>query len=284
MIAIQLKGGLGNQLFQYAAARTLAIRQHTEVLLDTSHYREDQLRDFDLFHLNVKARIATASQIDEIRPTGTVGRALSHIAPYRFKRIYQQPFYHYDAGFVRLRGPVYLKGYFQSEAYFRPVAAEIRRELTFRELPLPQIQALGARLRQEQSVSLHIRRGDYKNPETLRVHGILPLEYYRAAVKRITDSRPDARFYVFTDDLEWVRQHLAMPEAMLVSGEITKTHFEDLYLMQHCRNHILANSSFSWWGAWLNPDKEKIVVAPKAWFNEGPKDTQDLIPRSWIRL
>src|SRR5262249_30437902 len=135
------------------------------------------------------------------------------------------------------------------------------------------------------SVSVHIRRGDYYNSkETLRVHGILPEEYYRKAVNFITqNSSPSPRFFIFSDDAESAGL-IGIPSATIVSGKITTTHFEDFYLMQQCRHSIIANSSFSWWAAWLNDNREKVVIGPQNWFNEGPKDTQDLLPERWIRL
>jgi hypothetical protein len=95
---------------------------------------------------------------------------------------------------------------------------------------------------------------------------------------------PDTRFFIFSDDGEWVAKHLSIPQCEIVSGRITHTHFEDFHLMQHCKHNIIANSSFSWWCAWLNANPNKTVIAPKQWFANGPKDLQDLIPAGWLRL
>jgi hypothetical protein len=284
MILIQLKGGLGNQMFQYAAARALAAKHGIKVLLDATHYREDQLRNFDLLELNVAARLASSKEADEMRPNSPWQRVIARLTPSARKTYYKQPYYHFDPDFFRLGPRIYLQGYFQSERYFQPIKDVIRQELTFRN-PMPaNVQELAAQMRREASVSVHIRRGDYKNAETLRMHGMLPLSYYDEAVKGLQNDLPSPHFYIFTDDSRWVKENLDLPGATLVSGPVTHTHFEDLYLMQQCRHNIIANSSFSWWGAWLNDSPEKKVIAPKNWFNEGPKDTQDLIPASWKQI
>ncbi|WP_165871411.1 alpha-1,2-fucosyltransferase [Flaviaesturariibacter flavus] len=284
MIVVELKGGLGNQLFQYAAARALAAKHGTGVAFDATHYHEDQLRNFELLHMKVAARKATSGEVAALKPHSFFDRLRNRLAPYERKRFYKQPFFHYDKQFFRLPAKVYLRGYFQSARYFEPVAEIIRQEFRFQQPMPPAVEELGRRLRSEESVSIHIRRGDYKNPETLRVHGIQPLAYYEAAVQLLRERINAPLFYIFTDDPGWVRKNLSIEGAQLVSGPVSATHFEDLYLMQQCRHNIIANSSFSWWGAWLNDNAQKMVIAPNTWFNEGPKDTQNLIPGTWLRL
>ncbi|RYZ00071.1 MAG: alpha-1,2-fucosyltransferase [Chitinophagaceae bacterium] len=284
MIIVQLKGGLGNQMFQYAAARALAARHRTQVLLDTAHYRADQLRNFDLFHLQVAASTAAPEDCAPLKAQSTFSRLAARLTPYSRKRFYKQPFYHFDPHFFELGPDVYLQGYFQSERYFAPLAPQLREEFRFRDAFPEHVRNAAGEMRAGPSVSLHIRRGDYRNPETLRVHGILPFAYYEAAIRKLQERIGPPAFYVFTDDPQWVAANLDIPGARIVSGATSSTHFEDLYLMSHCRHHILANSSFSWWGAWLNTDPGKIVIAPRQWFNEGPVDLQDLMPAGWERI
>lgn len=284
MIIVQLKGGLGNQMFQYAAARALAHHHDTELAVDASHYRTDQLRNFDLFQLQTKARLASSEEIDRLKAKGSVGRILNRIIPYSSKRFYKQPYYHFDRSFFNLGKEVYLQGFFQSEKYFAPIAPLLQEEFSLRGGYKDPILAKGSEMQQLDSVALHIRRGDYSNAETLRFHGILPLTYYRDAVELMRKKLDQPRFYIFSDDIQWVVENLQLEPSEAVSGKVSQTHFEDLYLMQQCRHNIIANSSFSWWGARLNTHLQKIVVAPLQWYNEGPRDTEDLIPAGWTRL
>jgi hypothetical protein len=284
MIILKVIGGLGNQLFQYAAARCLAQIRKTEVKLDVTSFQDYQLRHFDLNELNIKATIASAEEIDVLKAKGTLQRIQSYLTPYRKRKFYKQPFFHFDTHFYQLGGNIYLQGFFQSERYFQPIQPTIRQEFRFKDEVLKDVRTFGKYLPTQPSVAIHIRRGDYKDEETLRYHGILPFTYYQKAITLIQQQLSNAQFYVFSDDGAWVKDNLQLENATIVSGVYSKTHFEDLYLMSQCQHNIIANSSFSWWGAWLNNSPDKIVIAPKQWFNEGPKDTQDLYPSNWIRL
>jgi hypothetical protein len=131
---------------------------------------------------------------------------------------------------------------------------------------------------------VHIRRGDYTNPEILRVHGILEPSYYQQAISKMLEKNPNAVFYFFSDDMEWVKKNLQVEKAVYVSNILSKTHFEDFWLMSQCKHHIIANSSFSWWAAWLNKNENKMVIAPNRWFNEKDADTKDLLLNKWIKI
>ncbi|HEY0066775.1 MAG TPA: alpha-1,2-fucosyltransferase [Flavisolibacter sp.] len=283
MIIIRLTGGLGNQMFQYAAARCLALKNGAELKLDTTAYREDQLRNFDLFCLNIKASIATPAEIDALKAKGTAGRVMSYLTPYPRRKFYKQPWFRFHPSFFRLTDPVYLQGYFQSEKYFEAEREQVQKDFTIKKELTANAEPLAAGLQAQESVALHIRRGDYRNDVSLDYHGIVPLDYYREAVEQVSSKVAHPHFYIFSDDGAWVKENLKLPKATIVSGELSSTHFEDLYLMSRCRHNIIANSSFSWWAAWLNANPEKIVIAPRHWFNKGPKDTEDLIPGEWTR-
>jgi hypothetical protein len=284
VIIVKIQGGLGNQLFQYAAARRLALQHSTTLKVDLGTYRNDSLRDFELSKFHTEMSAASTEEVRALKAEGSWQRFRSRLTPYSRRRFYKEPHFHYDARFPELGPQVYLQGYFQSAAYFAPVAENIRAEFRFRNEVIAPVQEHVDDLLQGNSVALHIRRGDYKNPETEKVHGILRPEYYLQATRLISDRLPDARFFLFTDDAAWVKQHFDLPGAQLVSNIYTQNHYQDLYLMSRCRHQVIANSSFSWWGAWLNPNPGKLVIAPKAWFNEGPADTQNLIPDTWMRL
>jgi Glycosyl transferase family 11 len=284
MIIIRIIGGLGNQLFQYAAARCLAEMRGTEVKLDVTGFQDYQLRNFDLKELHTKSSIATQQEVNELKPNGRLQRIQSYITPYNKRKFYKQPFFHFDPHFHQLGNKVYLQGFFQSERYFASIQFLLRKELQVKEEHLSGVQNLVTTLQTKNSVALHIRRGDYKNEEALHYHGIVPISYYQQAIALLQQRVTNPHFYIFSDDGHWVKENLRLENATIISGIHSKTHFEDLYLMSQCQHNIIANSSFSWWGAWLNDNPDKIVIAPKQWFNEGPKDTQDLYPSGWITL
>lgn len=284
MIIVRIIGGLGNQLFQYAAAKALAQRHKTHVKLDTSSFNEEQLRNFDLLHLNIDATLASAGEIKKLKAFTIPQRIRSYLTPYPKRKFYKQPFFHFDKKFFKLGHDVYMQGYFQSEKFFRNIEKDIREDFRIKDEKIKKVTEFGQQLNQLNSVALHIRRGDYSNKETLRVHGILPMSYYKAAIELLQSKYSNLSFFIFTDDRKWVEDNLQLPDATTVSGNVSSTHFEDIYLMSLCHHNIIANSSFSWWGAWLNENKNKTVIAPAQWFNDGPKDTQDLLPASWIKI
>jgi hypothetical protein len=180
---------------------------------------------------------------------------------------------------------VVLRGYWQNERYFRDIARLLRHEITLRQ----PLEGLAAAVLQEvkavDAVALHVRRrfayaGGRIDPGTARHHGVLPLEYYMEAVRRIAVVCPRPRFFVFADDPEWAAEHVRLPYPVtFVTGN---RDYEDLVLMSLCRHQIIANSSFGWWGAWLNPNADKLVVAPKAYVADTTCDTGDLYPKSWM--
>lgn len=284
MIISRIYGGFGNQLFQFAAAKALAAFHRAPVKLDTTEFDHYLLRNFDLQNLADPPLVASPHEIMELKATGRFQRGLQKLLPYHFKTFYKEPFFHFDPNFFRLGNDVYLQGYFQSEKYFTSISQEIRKTFDLTHLTSDPVKKTAALLQKEDSVSIHIRRGDYTNNLTKEVHGTLDLSYYKKAIQFFKTNIPSPKFYIFSDDTISAAQGLQSKEVNVLSGEVSSNHFEDLFLMSQCRHNIIANSSFSWWGAWLNNNPDKIVVAPKNWFNQGPKDTQDLIPESWTVL
>jgi hypothetical protein len=280
MILVELTGGLGNQLFQYAAAKSLSLHHQAELKLDTQFFTQrGQAPALEQFHVTDKA--ATPQEIRSFHRTPWQ-RMTDRLKP-AFKRlVYREPFFHFDPDFFRAGNPVYLKGLRQSEKYFLPYEQAIRQTLTVKKDLVAHLSDQAERLQNENSVSVHIRRGDYLTKVALEVLGLTPVEYYQKAITRLGSELQNPVFYFFSDDIEWVKANLKLhPSSVFLSGNITKTAIEDLYLMSRCRHNIIANSSFSWWGAWLNNNPQKTVMAPGQWFNKGPKDTQDLIPAGW---
>jgi hypothetical protein len=294
VVVTRLIGGLGNQMFQYAAGRALALRCGAALKLDLSGFATYAKRRYELGDFPICA--TPASEADR---TGLGLRAGALIGwGRRFRRllgidveseaspIYRERHFHFDAQVRNLSPPVYLDGYWQSEKYFFDCAGLLRRELTPMAPLEPENAAMAARIDAVNAVSLHVRRGDYVNePDIGRYHGLCSAEYYQSAVDYIARKAGDIHLFVFSDDQDWVRDnlHFALPST-LVAANPPDRGFRDMQLMARCRHHIVANSSFSWWGAWLNSAPDKVVVAPKRWFRVERNDTSDLIPESWMRL
>jgi len=295
---VKVMGGLGNQMFQYAAARRLALARGSALKLDLSFYLDgvqagDHLRSFQLCHLNIAAEPASreevagfcarARQPSKIAALELV-RKLRRGAP--GPRLHVERHFHFDPAVLRLSDDCYLDGYWQSEKYFAEVQEAIRAEFAPREPLTGKSLELAETIRSVNAVSVHVRRGDYVSaPAISAMHGSCSLDYYQGAVARLATALPAPHFFIFSDDPDWVREHLKLPYAMtLVAHNGPDEVCQDLRLMSLCRHHIIANSSLSWWGAWLSGHPGKSVIAPKRWFNDPSKRTGDLLPAGWIRL
>jgi Glycosyl transferase family 11 len=284
MIATRLMGGLGNQMFQYAAGRRLAIKRGVELVLDLSYLanqpRGDVPRHFELdcFHI-------VGKHTDELADEGHAQTVLRRLlrrsdGPHRLKETGAR----FQSAVLDAPDNTLLVGYWQSEKYFEDEEAQIRRDFTFAVPMSPAKSALATTIG-ENAVSLHIRRGDYvSHPASSTFHGVLPLEYYDRAAAVIAERIDDPHFFVISDDPGWCRTHVKLPSATTFVGDTPGPGHEDMQLMSLCRHHVIANSSFSWWGAWLNEHADKIVVAPRRWFTDEAHDARDLVPESWIRI
>jgi hypothetical protein len=290
MILVELNGGIGNQMFQYAAAKSLALHHGTQLKLDITPAAEKNMPDelkhrpYDLHHFTLPDTIATNGEIASFQSNSSIEKLKEKAKPNHKRKIYREPFFHFDTNFFKAGPDVYLKGLWQSEKYFASFSKEIRNVFQFKKELSQSLTGISDPIKSQNSISIHIRRGDYLAKISQDVLGLLPVEYYMKAIDKIKSQIDNPVFYFFSDDISWVKEKFSIPNAVYVSSTITKDHIGDLYLMSQCRHHIIANSSFSWWGAWLNNNKDKIVIAPEKWFNNGPKDTQDLIPKEWIKL
>jgi hypothetical protein len=290
MIITQLLGGLGNQLFQYSVGRMLAEKSHTRLKLDTSAFREYRLRPYKLQHFHVEADALTQRELRKFgiqdRSNGVFRRALHRFIGRASIPIVSEAFYEFDPAILNLRAPCYLKGYWQSPKYFAEIDSLIRDELQVREPLDGENKAMAARIRDSLAVAVHVRCGDYlSNAHTNRYHGTCGPEYYRAAERLLCDRLGTVQLFVFSDDPDWVEANLRFSSpAIVLRHNGPERDYEDLRLMTYCQYHIIANSTFSWWGAWLCQHPDKIVIAPKNWFREAQHRTDDLIPTDWIRL
>jgi hypothetical protein len=285
MIYARLLGGLGNQLFQYATARALSLRLGVGLALDRRYLqREPAHTAFALHHF------AIAADIDPARLPPHRDRALAHAlwrAGVGKPRFLRERGLGVNSRVLTAGDGTYLHGYFQSQDYFSDVLEHIRAELRIITPPSAENQDWLDRIAgDEAAVSVHLRRGDYVDVKKGNAtHGTCDEGYYRAALAAITDRKAiQPRAYVFSDDPDWARAHLDLGVETVVLGHNgPMQHYEDLRLMAACRHHVIANSTFSWWGAWLNPSATKTVVAPERWFTTDKLVNPDIVPSDWIR-
>ena len=197
--------------------------------------------------------------------------------------VFNERSFDFDPRFPECGAQTYLVGYWQSERYFASVADLVRQELTYQRAPDAANARWLARIRAANAVCVHVRRGDYLLPAHFRHHGLCSAEYYRRAVGLMRERFADPQFFVFSDDWSWCRKHLADDDMVIVDANKPDAGQEELRLMAACRHHVIANSSLSWWGAWLAATADQIVVAPTPWFTHRPA-TPDLFPAGWVTL
>jgi len=287
-VVIRLAGGLGNQLFQYACGLALAEARRARLLLDLSLYRQDKLRTYSLQPFAVdpgfvpRPWAALMGALDR----RFVGRAVKTFMPivgwhYVFDRCQG-----YDPRDFPSGGNLVLQGYWQSENYFAAAADRVRAVFRFRDPPDESNAACLNRIAGGPAVAVHVRRGDYASvPEVTAIYGLCGPDYYRAAADHLQRVAPEARYFVFSDDPDWAEQNLQWPgPSEVVRHNVGKRDADDLRLMAACDHFVIANSSFSWWGAWLAGKPGKVVIAPKRWFAGAGHAEADRVPPEWVRL
>lgn len=292
MVISNIIGGLGNQMFQYAAGRALSLERGIPLRLDISDFANYELHQgFELQRVfNCTADIANAT---DVRRTlgwqfmSGVRRVVSRssMAVLRRKTFVIEPHFHYWSGIKNVPSDCYLMGYWQSEQYFLEVASQIREEFSFK-LPLEQKNTeIANQIQQTNAVSLHVRRGDYiGNSTNIKTYELCSLDYYSASIRYISERVYNPHFIVFSDDVDWVRNNLKIDFShQYIEHNQGAESYNDMRLMSLCKHHIIANSSFSWWGAWLNSNPAKLVIAPKNWFIN-QTNVKDLLPIGWIKL
>ncbi|WP_298257539.1 alpha-1,2-fucosyltransferase [uncultured Litoreibacter sp.] len=285
MIYSRVFGGLGNQLFQYATARAVSLRLETELVLDTRLAPPGSHWAFALDHFNINAAIADPKSL----PPGKDQRL-----KYAFWRAFGR-----NPKFLRERGLAfqgsikeapdnsYLHGYFQSEKYFADVLDELGDELRIITPADTQNAEFADRIvGAGHSVSLHMRRGDYLGtPKSNATYATCDEAYYLRALAKLSEGVGDIKVFVFSDDPEWVRENLKLPYDMTAVGHNgPDKHYEDLRLMSCCTDHVIANSTFSWWGGWLDRKPDARVVGPAKWFNDPKLANPDILPDRWIAV
>ena len=267
MIITKLTGGLGNQLFQYALGRHIAYIHNTDLKLDVSIYENDPKRHYSLLPFNIKSIIAQTDEISNLN-------------------IVKEKAFSFDENILKTPNDSYLDGYWQSEKYFKDILETIKKEISLKDKFSDKIEKIAENIKNTSSISIHIRRGDYiKEAKTNAFHGTCSNEYYIKGVKKISESIENPTIFVFSDDIKWCQDNLSFSYPTIFINENNSIKdYEEIILMSLCKHNIIANSSFSWWGAWLNNNPKKIVIAPKRWFANDKIDSSDIIPLSWIKM
>ena len=278
MIITRLHGRLGNQMFQYAAARGLAARLGSTVALDARGALERGegvlTRVFDL-------PVTDPDPLPPARATSPVAYGLWR-ASGRAPRFWREKGLGYNPSIARAPDGVYLHGYWQSERYFSVVAPQIRKDFTFPPFSSTANAEMAEQIAATTSVSLHVRRGDYV---TLGAHALCGQPYYDAALQKVCEGLDDPTVFVFSDDPGWARDNLSLDQRkVVVDLNGADTDFEDMRLMSLCQHNVIANSSFSWWAAWLNANPDKRVAGPAQWFGDPKLRNPDILPSSWLSI
>ena len=291
MIIIQLMGGLGNQMFQYALGRRLAQERNTSLKLDLAWFQTQTERSFQLDTFRICAEIASFHDRELLTRAnwsglrGRIYRAFQRRLPYYFRRIVKErdPFL-FDSNIIdKVSRNAYLIGYWQTEKYFHTIASLLHKELMLGEQFSAACQAWEGKIRAPHSISLHVRHGDYLNNN--QFYEICSLEFYDKAINHMRRLFPGSTLFVFSDDMDWARQNLNnyVPIEFVEINNKNKDQ-EELLLMSMCHHHIIANSTYGWWGAWLGNELDKVVITPQKWFTDPNWHTTDLIPENWIKL
>ena len=291
MIIVQIIGGLGNQMFQYAFGRRLAAGLGVPLKLDITAFGSFyDKRPYALGALRIEEDFASAHDIAvTLRGRFAWARGglqrTSLALPPDTGRLVRQEGFAFDPSMLALKDGSYLEGYWQSERYFDAVADRLRAEFVPRSPPRAAVAELAVEMGRGDSVSLHVRRGDYvSEPDVRRIHLVCDESYYARCVEYLAARLDAPCFYVFSDEPAWARANLRIPfPTTIVADRCPATDVEDLWLMTQCHHHVIANSSFSWWGAWLDARQPKTVLMPQRWFRDRDPDySADIRPPGWV--
>jgi len=294
VIVVHLTGGLGNEMFQYAAGRALAARHGSELVLDPSWFEGEGggevgfIRRYELGCFDLEARVARVQDVARF-PRSRVEARLRRVLPGRpVLHALEEPAFGAPAPeIVGAPDDTYIRGYWQDPSYFADAEALLRKDFTFRRDILEKGAATAKEIDGSRipTLSVHVRRGTYLSDPGIRERlGALGEDYYRAAIGTVSSQLGDVRVFVFSDDPVWCRARLKLDHETTVIGGEKDTWPTIMHLMSLCDHQVIANSSFSWWGAWLNAKPGRIVIAPRPWLLDARWDDERRVPQEWIRI
>ena len=292
MIIVKLIGGLGNQMFQYALGRHLAEKHNTLLKLDISGFETYTLHKYALGAFNIQENFASPQEVQSFTrlKAGVLKKIIRRLAGgpplLASTHVIEKKKFHFCPDILELPDNIYLEGSWQSEKYFSAIAEIIRREFTVESPQAGKDKELADQIAEHESVSLHIRRADYvSDAHTQQVHGTCDMNYYFQCIEQLSQKIKAPHFFIFSDDPEWAYANMKLRyQYTIVDHNNADKNYEDLRLMSLCKYHIIANSSFSWWGAWLSQYDQKIVFVPQRWLKSEAYEVDDLIPAKWIKI
>lgn len=268
MVKVILRGGLGNQMFQYAAGLDLALARKTQLVLDTTYLndrfprRQITYHRYDLDIFKIEPQFTLLSKVSRAVPVPGLWLGFDLVG------------HLFDGS---------LWGFYQSEKYFKDHEEAVRTAFRFRHALEGEAKKLQEEIKNTNAVSIHVRRGDYTLPKYKKIYGATDAAYYEKAIEYVSTRVESPQFFIFSDDIDWCKKNIKAPVGSVYvtrSSEGPKASFH-LQLMSLCKHNIIANSTFSWWGAWLNANPEKMIVAPRRWLMGS---REDIVPASWTQL
>jgi len=286
MILVNLKGGLGNQMFQYATGRAIQIREsekgnEQKLLLSTRSFEGHETRKYALDFFNIKAGLAEPEELSKIKyPFGIFSKAWRLVAG-RYLGFFNTK--KFNKKYTECNKNLFLDGFFQTEKYFKEFRKEISEDFKLKTPLKDEAENILEEIKStENSVSIHFRRGDFVGNSTFDLQDD---NYQNRAISKIKESLDSLTFFVFSDDINWVKENYNFNNKTVFVSNSKIKDYEELILMSNCENNIIPNSTFAWWAAWLNQNPNKMVIAPTKWAN-GEKDTEfsETVPESWIRV
>ncbi len=293
MIIVQLNGGLGNQMFQYAFGKTLSTINCTELKLDLSLLLDRSIketsfafRNYELDIFELKVNFATEKEVNELKKRfkNPIIDKITNRLIGKKNTYFVEPFYHFSNENLSLKAPIYLEGYWQSPKYFESFSQIIKKEFKFLNNLSFSIESksIKEQIINSNSIAIHVRRGDFILKSLHRTFGI---DFYNKAIEMMYKKISNIEIFIFSDDIEWCIHNFKIAHKHYFVSKPNETVLvNDFYLMSKCKHFIISNSSFSWWAAYLSEYQKKIVIAPNQWFTDSNMNTNDLIPQSWIRI
>ena len=286
MIIVQITGGLGNQMFQYAYAKALEQRGY-RVKLDKSELETYKIHGgYQLDKYNIGLECVTEREVKAYFTTQFPFKLLDKLG-LRTSNLIKEKSLLFDINLLNVKDDSYLSGYFQCERYFTNIRNLLLKEFCIKgELSFYTREIQDNIIKTTESCSIHIRRGDFISNKSNIIHGACSLGYYQDSISYLQDNFKGLNYFVFSDDITWVKENIQLENITYIESQERRSPHEDLFLMSLCDHNIIANSTFSWWGAWLNQNDNKIVLAPRRWFANDilQMQSQNIVPEKWIRL
>ncbi|MBE7706910.1 MAG: alpha-1,2-fucosyltransferase [Cyanobacteria bacterium SIG30] len=280
MIIMKYNGGLGNQIFQYLAGKTLAEKLNCELFFDMSFFKGRKTRKYEMNIFGIEE-----NPCKDIRPLlyWKLRKILKMPKKFLGLNIYNEESFSYEEKFEKIENNTFVEGFFQSPKYFNE---NVVNKINFEAKISEKTREIEEKIKEENSISMHIRLGDYvQKSHYSKIYNHLDENYYKKAIEIIKEKVKNPVFYVFSDDIRGASKILSnIQNVIYINHNIENDSWQDMYLMSKCKHNIIANSSFSYFGAYLNKNPEKTVIAPKKWFQDPNKTTDDVYPDNWIKI